>query len=364
MKTVLLLICLFVAFLLAGKEKDIVAYSKNCAVTPEGALLEDVWQVIPDEEFLQTEEGKKPSRKTVIKVVYEREYLCFGLKMVTGRPAMSEAVKNSRVDSVSVKLFSLSGAKTAEFFVTPLWVESSWKQNKIHRSGVKRGGDYYSAEVRIPLFAEEEFFEKGQKYQLEVVRKSLSSSGKWETAFFRGSLLTGNLAYTDNAPRTNKKVWRNGEMNTFFKRPNIRWNSNWDLGEGDYLQQGWNLNKAKGRGNFEVFAHEDKADDYYVVLRNGDFYQMYKGTEKKMSYTFQAKGKGVLKVRFLRFSFRNQALRFLGVRSEREIRLDSDKWQTYTGTVEKSTGTEYLALDFSTENSEIMLDEAYMRGIK
>ena len=83
-----------------------------------------------------------------------------------------------------------------------------------------------------------------------------------------------------------------------------------------------------------------------------------------MGYTFQAKGKGLLKVRFLRFSFRNQALRFLGVRSERVIRIDSDKWQTYTGTVEKSTGTEFLALDFSTENSEIMLDEAYMRGIK
>ena len=364
MKIYLLLMCFLITSLLAGKEKEIIAYLKNCAVTPEGALLEEVWQVIPDEEFLRTEDGKKPSRKTLIKAVYEREYLCFALKMTVGRSGMNRAMKNIPVDSVAVKLFLPSGEKKAEFFVTPLWVESSWKQNKIDRSGVKQGGDYYSAEVRIPVLTEDAFYCKGQKYLLEVERKSFSPAGKQETFSFKGSLLAGELAYTDNSPRTNKKVWRNGEMNTFFKRPNIRWNSNWDLGKGDYLQQGWNLNKAKGIGNFEVFAHEDKVDDYYVVLRNGDFYQMYKGPEKKMSYTFQAKGKGVLKVRFLRFSFRNQALRFLGVRSEREIRIDSDQWQTYTGTVEKSTGTEYLALDFSTENSEIMLDEAYMRGIK
>ena len=274
MKKFLLLICVSVSFLLAGKEKEIIAYSKNCAVIPEGALLEEVWQVIPEEEFLRTEDGKKPLRKTVIKAVYEREYLCFALKMTLDRSAMNRAMKNARVDSVAVKLLSLSGTVMAEFFVTPLWVESSWKQDKIDRSGVKQGGDYYSAEVRIPVLAEEAFYFKGQKYLLEVVRKSLSPSGKWETFSFRGTLLAGDLAYTDNSPRTNKKIWRNGEMNTFFKRPNIRWNSNWDLGEGDYLQQGWNLNKAKGRGNFEVFAHEDRTDDYYGVLGKGNFYKM------------------------------------------------------------------------------------------
>ena len=58
MKIYLLLMCFLITSLLAGKEKEIIAYLKNCAVTPEGALLEEVWQVIPDEEFLRTEDGK------------------------------------------------------------------------------------------------------------------------------------------------------------------------------------------------------------------------------------------------------------------------------------------------------------------
>ena len=352
----------FFPFLLSGKENEMISYAKNCAVIPEGALLEEVWKVIPGKELL-TEKGNIPRQRTFLRCVYEGEYLCFGMKMEMDRAMMGEAMKNSKVDSVSASL-SFPGGRKAVFRIVPLWVESSWKQDKIHRSGVKQGSSYYSAEVRVPVPEKDLLFSKGQKFSLEVERNSLLSSGKWEKSFFRGTLLTGDPAYTDNTPRANKKVWRNGEMNTFFKRPDHHWNANWDLGEGDYLQQGWNLNKAKGRGNFEVFAHEDKKDDYYVVLRNGDFYQMYKGLEKKMSYTFQAKGKGLLKVRFLRFSFRNQSLRYLGVRSVREILINSEKWQTYTGSVEKQSDSEYLALDFSTENSEIMLDEAYMRGIK
>ena len=276
---------------------------------------------------------------------------------------MDEAMNNADVDSVDVLLTSGEG-KTFSFQVRPLWITSSWVQNKIDRSGVRRSGRYYSAEVRIPVMAEGAFYCKGQEYSIAISRKSLLASGKTEVSSLKGKLLLGDLAYTDNNPRFNTKVWRNGEMNTFFKRPGRSWNSNWDLGEGDYLQQGWNLNKANGVGRFEVFAHEDKEDDYYVVLRNGDFYQMYKGRERVMSYTFQARGKGILKVRFLRFTFKNHALRLMGVQAERIIKIDSDEWKTYSGTVEKQSSNESLAMDFATENSEIMLDEAYMRGIK
>lgn len=347
-----------------GEKNTIIAYSKNCAVSPDGRLLEEVWKVIPDERLFASPEEKELPLDMVVKAVYEREYLCFALKMKMTSFHMAEAMKNKKNDFVDVILKDPYSKKSVTFSLTPLWVTSSWKQDKINPSGVKQARKYYSAEVRIPLFTPEDAYYKGREFFLTIKRRSLSSSGKVLEGVFTGKLLLGDLAYTDNRPRSNTKIWRNGELNTFFKRPNPRWNSNWDLGKGDYLQQGWNLNQAKGMGRFEVFAHEDKEDDYYVVLRNGDFYQMYKGLEKKMSYTFQAKGKGILKVRFLRFAFKNHALRLLGVLSERVIHIDSDEWKTYKGTVEKTNENESLALDFATENSEIMLDEAYMRGIK
>ncbi len=361
-KFLTLFFLLFLFSFLSGAEKEIFAYRKNCAVTPDGALLEDVWNTIPAGNFFRTAERRSPFLTSTVKAVYERDYLCFALKMDMQNIQMQKALNNENVDSVAVTL-TVSG-KEYHFQVTPLWVKSNWEQTKIHACGVKRSRKYYAAEVRIPIPGEEQFYCQGQSFPLKIVRTSLLANGKKEISFFNGKLLTGDLAYTDNTPRSNKKIWRNGELNTFFKRPNPRWNSNWDLGKGDYLQQGWNLNQAKGMGRFEVFAHEDKEDDYYVVLRNGDFYQMYKGLEKKLSYTFLAKGKGVLKVRFLRFVFKNHALRFKGVHSERVITLDSDEWKEYTGKVEKKNDGESLALDFSTENGEIMLDEAYVRGIK
>lgn len=363
MKKILSLIFLFSLFsVLCGMEKEIVAYSKNCAVTPEGALLEEVWKVIPAGKVLFAEGQKEPAFQTIVKVVYEKDYLCFGLKMETGTRQMEKALHNENTDCLEISL--AASGKIFQFRITPLWIKSCWEQTKIHASGVKRGRKYYSAEVKLPIAAPDLFYCKGQTYPLEITRKILTENGKEEISSFKGTLLLGDLAYTDNTPRSNKKIWRNGELNTFFKRPNPRWNSNWDLGKGDYLQQGWNLNQAKGMGKFEVFAHEDKEDDYYVVLRNGDFYQMYKGLEKKMSYTFLAKGKGILKVRFLRFVFKNYALRFKGIHSERVIKLDSDEWKEYTGKVEKNSDNESLALDFATENGEIMLDEAYVRGIE
>ena len=354
-------------------EPVMVAYRKNCAVTPEGALLEAVWKAIPHEGALLSAGGKPPRFPTAVKAVYEREYLCFGLKMEMERVRLEQEITrkippgeafSGPMDTVELVLSSKNGEWKENFFLTPSWLQSSWTQDRINPSGIKWGGHYYSAEIRIPARGEEFPFLEGQKYTVSIRRTYRTISGKPEESAFRGTLLLGGLAWTDDSPRANTKIWRNGEMNTFFKRPNRRWNSNWDLGKGDYLQQGWNLNKAKGVGRFEVFAHEDKKDDYYVVLRNGDFYQVYKGVEKKMSYTFQAKGKGILKVRFLRFSLKDHALKLLGVQSERVIPLNSDEWKTYSGTVEKQSPNESLALDFSTEDSEIMLDEAYMRGIK
>lgn len=356
---------LFTLFFLPLQAKDdtLVAYSKNCAVTPDGALVEEVWQVIPYENIFFTQEKKIPALRTTVKAVYEKTYLCIALKMEMERKRIDEALLNKKVDFVDVVLKSEAG-KIFKFHVTPLWITSSWKQDKINASGVRRTSRAYTAEVRIPMAGKDLYYSEKQTFALSITRSSLLASGKWEKSLYKGTLLLGKLAYTDNTPRRNTKLWRNGNMNTFFKRPNRRWNSNWDLGEGDYLQQGWNLNKAKGLGYFEVLAHEDKKDDYYVLLRNGDFYQVYKGLEKEIRYSFQAKGKGILKVRFLRFAFQGLSLQFKGVHSEKVIHLDSDQWKTYSGIVKKRRSTESLALDFSTENSYIMLDEAYMKGIK
>ena len=348
-------------------------YGKECAVQIDGALLEGIWESMEPIVLLpsgknQTGKEEAPEAGAILfRSTYEEDYIALGLALCSLRNfALPEEMKNHLQDLCSIELSSPENpAHFVKVTFSPKGLLSAESSSKLPVTGkVRVIRKWFFAEIRLPLMGKGFFYQEGQKFHLKIRRKLLNEKGIPVNYSWSHSLSCAEIIRDKKTYSTSRRVWRNGDFNTFFKRPNRKWAPNWDLGKGDYLQQGWNLNKAKnGIPAFEVIIrprkHKNEDLDSFVLLKNGDFYQIYKGRERNLSYRFKAKGKGILKVSFYRF---NQGIysRFLGRIPVMTLHISSDEWKSYSGRITKPSARERLALAFETENSQIFLEDAFV----
>lgn len=349
------------------------AYGKKSAIYLDGPIVEKIWENIEPVSLRaagDTAENQAPQKGEILfRAVYEPDYIILGLALYSAENfALPEKSKEHEKDLCTITLSPMEAAfSPMEAVISPKGLlKAKCAGSHPIQGAVWPTKKWIFAEIRFPIPAKDFFYGKGQIYRLQIRRTIDGEKGKkllysWEKELH----CSGTVIQAKERPAP-RKVWRNGDFNTFFKRPNRKWAPNWDLGKGDHMQQGWNLNKAKkGIPSFEVMFHPRKNKeeelDCYVLLRNGDFYQIYKGRERHLAYSFKAKGKGTLKVSFYRFNKGTYA-RYMGSIPVMTLRLNSDQWKSYTGRITKPTARERLALAFETENGEIYLEDAIVSG--
>ena len=377
-KLSLFLISFFLLFSISAGETpprlELKAYGKSSAIAIDGALVEKVWEDIEPERLLPagavTGELAHKKGEILFRAVYEADYIALALAFCsTENFALPEKMKEHEKDLSTITLSSPEHpAHTIEVTISPKGILKERCSGPYRVQGavwpIKK---WFFAEIRFPIPAKDFYYGKGQNYELKIRREIRDGKNKKSLYNWNAKLHCSKTVLVLREKPSPRKVWRNGNFNTFFKRPNRKWAPNWDLGKGDHMQQGWNLNKAeKGIPHFEVMFHPRKNKeeelDCYVLLKNGDFYQIYKGRERHLAYSFKAKGEGRLNVYFYRFS-KGIYAKFMGRIPVMTLNLNSDRWKNYQGRITKPTSRERLALAFETENSRIYLEDAEVKGI-
>ena len=111
-----------------------------------------------------------------------------------------------------------------------------------------------------------------------------------------------------------------------------------------------------------MLPHPDRPKDHFVRT-NGTLFQHYKGTPGNLKLSFRAKGKGTLDVWGIRNPKDKKSPRIPSGKVyyyfARDLKIDSDKWQTYTYEYKNDLPEKNirLTIGFAVKNGMIDLDD-------
>ncbi len=373
--------------------RELKAFEKSSPITMDGSSEDrDFREAVVYSNFIRLKSGfqkaadEKAAQQTFIRVVYEHGFLYFAIDAMENNP--SGIVNRKKAGELpwgddSLELFlshpNFNGGYCHFAFTRDgALYQARTMPGTLAASPLDSGieirtktlSDRWTAEIKIPVQRLGQDCITGHTWLLNAARNRKNTDGKNEQSSLAGGIFHGAfLPLSLAGKRTleaggvkNTSSWVNPSFNDVFKRPNAKWAVNWDLGEKDLLSRGWSLNTAKGRGYFELVSRPENEKDYYVLLKNGNFYQIHKGYDKALRYSFRASGNGELTVMIFRFE-RQKYPRHLQTIVLRKIKLDSDVWNTYTGDYVKVDPDELAGLVFRHDKGEVKIDDAYFYGI-
>ena len=232
--------------------------------------------------------------------------------------------------------------------------------------------DRWTAEMKIPVARLGQDCIVGHTWEINVARNRINQDGKNELISlawggFHGAFFPLSLAGKKTADVSGLKdtrLWKNGNFNDVFKRPNDKWAKGWDLGKEELLARGWNLNTAQPGASFELLKHPGSNDDFFVLLKKGNFFQRHLGKDEAIRCSFRLKGHGKFKIMIFRFDRGEHHYKHLGTDLLRVLTLNSDEWVTYQMDYLKKAADETVGLVFWNDgNGDLYIDDAYVFGI-
>ncbi|NND70357.1 MAG: carbohydrate binding family 9 domain-containing protein, partial [Rhodothermales bacterium] len=179
----------------SSPRQQVLAIRKSQDVTVDGILDEDAWRLAPAiDRFIQDEpnEGKDPSEKTVVRVLYDDEAIYIGARMYDSAPDSIVARLGRRDSNLDADLFGFfidpyldrrtgfyfginaAGTLLDGVLLNDDWDDDSW--DGVWQGKAKVDSEGWTAEMRIPYsqlrFRESDVYTWGINFRRDISRRN------------------------------------------------------------------------------------------------------------------------------------------------------------------------------------------------
>lgn len=375
--------------------REINAYRKCGNIVIDGNLNDEAWKNADIvSSFTDTKNPGKVmplNEQTYVRIAYEPDYIYFAIEGMEPTP-------EKMVSKIENRDGNVWDDNTFEILISHPDMGENYYQMIFNAKGncydhiVKGGrGDRsfdYNGKFAVKvlkdrwilegkLFADalgEKCFD-GQIWKINILRRRFLTdsresrvsswsmgSGHSVAAFhavnFAGERKNQNVYHSH---QIDKRFFLNGSFNELWKASQ---NSNlkyWNV-PGKIAPKYWAVyGSLKGR-TLEMLPHPDRPKDHFVRT-NGTLFQHYKGAPGNLKLSFRAKGKGTLDVWGIRNPKDKKSPRIPSGKVyyyfARDLKIDSDKWQTYTYEYKNDLPEKNikLTIGFAVKNGMIDLDD-------
>ncbi len=338
--------------------------------------------------------------QTFVKVVYEPEFICFGIETMEPTP-------DRMLTEIRERDGQLWLDNTLEIFITHPDLAGDYFHLIFNANGVlydafnrraqkaadlkfdscaevktKVLADRWIAEVRIPTAPLGMQAFDGQVWRINVARARVLTNNYRETSSWSGGAFHGAEYYPTvsfagkralsgvergmSFIEKDTRAWKNAGFNEVVRRdPERGPGLNWKLGADELLPRNWSPGSAGG----ELEMIKNTEGDYSLHLKKGIVFQMHPGLEKKYSINLRLKGKGKMHVWMFRYPRLgtsdqiDQAAREKGAIPSKmldTLTVDSTEWRDYKFSYTNDDLGVINALALGINEGSILVDDVFM----